>query len=183
MRLSNVSNVLNRQHQEGYEGVMSVYRKYSKRILPFSFLNNMFTYTVVFHGIMLYGTYRVIMSQTIAISDFVILLGSMAAVTWMLNYLSAELINFYQNALYINNLRKFLEYAPAIPEDQTGEAISRFSEKLELRNVGFTYKGSEAETLHGISMTIKRGERIAIVGHNGAGKSTFIKLLMRLYEF
>jgi len=182
IRLSNVAKILNRQYNEGYEGTMKVHKKYAKRTFMPSFLNGMFTHTIAYYGVFLYGAYRVIVSQTIAVSEFVILFGAMIYITRHLEFLSGNIMDFYKNALYTNNLRDFLEYKPAIPEDQPGEEIKQFDSALELRGVGFAYKGSESEQIHGVSMKIKRGEKIAIVGHNGAGKSTLIKLLMRLYD-
>lgn len=66
--------------------------------------------------------------------------------------------------------------ADAKDADRTGEAGIRFE------GVGFRYPGSEAWALRGIDLFIPRGQSLALVGHNGAGKTTFIKLLTRLYE-
>ncbi len=52
---------------------------------------------------------------------------------------------------------------------------------IEFKDVCYSYPGSQTEILHNINLTIKKGERLAVVGENGAGKSTFIKLLLRLY--
>lgn len=182
IRLSNVAKILTRQYDEGYKGTMSVYKKYSKFIFPLSFFHNMFSHTIVFCGVFLYGAYRVIVSQTINVGEFVILYGAMLTITKMLEYLSENVMNFYKNALYIDNLRNFLEYKPTIPEDQPGDRVKQFDNELELHDVSFAYKGSESKSLHNINMKIKHGEKIAIVGHNGAGKSTLIKLLLRLYD-
>lgn len=68
------------------------------------------------------------------------------------------------------------------------EAPSRLQELdhipsvIEIDNVTFRYPKVETEVLSKVSLTIKRGQHIAIVGENGAGKSTFIKLLMGLYD-
>lgn len=64
------------------------------------------------------------------------------------------------------------------PEKATPDH-SKFS--VELRNVGFSYEHSEF-SLSGLNLTIKPGEKVAIVGENGVGKSTFLKLLLRLYD-
>ena len=51
-----------------------------------------------------------------------------------------------------------------------------------MEHVSFSYLGSEQKALEDINFSIRPGEKVALVGSNGAGKSTFIKLLMRLYD-
>ncbi|MDR6638048.1 ABC transporter ATP-binding protein [Paenarthrobacter nitroguajacolicus] len=53
---------------------------------------------------------------------------------------------------------------------------------VELKDIRFSYTGSDIEVIKGISMTIKAGQHIAIVGENGAGKSTLIRILAGLYR-
>lgn len=53
---------------------------------------------------------------------------------------------------------------------------------IEFKNVSFKYPGSEEYALRNVSLKLKIGEHLAFVGHNGSGKSTFIKLLCRLYD-
>lgn len=54
--------------------------------------------------------------------------------------------------------------------------------EIEFRNVSFKYPGSEKDALHRVNMKFRVGERLALVGQNGSGKTTFIKLLCRLYD-
>lgn len=53
---------------------------------------------------------------------------------------------------------------------------------IEFKNVSFTYPGSDSPALKNVSLRINSGERLAVVGRNGSGKTTFIKLLCRLYD-
>ena len=53
--------------------------------------------------------------------------------------------------------------------------------EIEFRNVGFTYEGEEKAVLKNLNFKIKAGEKIALVGNNGAGKTTIVKLLCGLY--
>jgi ATP-binding cassette subfamily B protein/ATP-binding cassette subfamily C protein len=53
---------------------------------------------------------------------------------------------------------------------------------IEFRNVSFKYAGQESYALKNISLTIPAGQKLAIVGENGAGKTTFVKLLCRIYD-
>ena len=84
--------------------------------------------------------------------------------------------------LEIDNLREFLDIenesrafgGRPLPENTPYE--------IEFRNVCFTYPGSEKEILHNINLTIHGGENLALVGVNGSGKTTFVKLLCGLYR-
>lgn len=69
-----------------------------------------------------------------------------------------------------------LERDPALTEEKIEVGDIRFD------NVTFTYPGTERPALQGINLTIKKGEKIAIVGENGSGKTTFINLLCGMFE-
>ncbi|UTT68465.1 ABC transporter ATP-binding protein/permease [Arthrobacter sp. DNA4] len=66
-----------------------------------------------------------------------------------------------------------LEHAPPLLEAPR---------EVKLKDIRFTYTGSEIEVIKGISLTIRQGQHIAIVGENGAGKSTLIRILAGLYR-
>ena len=65
-------------------------------------------------------------------------------------------------------------------ESKQGINVEEF-ESLEVNNISFSYKG-DYNQLEDVSLKIKKGQKIAIVGHNGAGKTTLVKLLLRLYD-
>src|SRR6266436_6316328 len=100
-----------------------------------------------------------------------------------------DISSTYENTLYINTLFEFLEYQPKIvsPPDPQPVDPPRKVEGLdiEFRDVSFTYPGKDPETqaaLKHVSFTIHAGEAVALVGRNGAGKPTLVKLLTRLYD-
>ena len=83
-------------------------------------------------------------------------------------------------------LKLYLDYID-IPNDmyQGSLAVEKRSDKkydVEFRNVSFKYAGSDKYALKNVNMTFKVGERLAVVGMNGSGKTTFIKLMCRLYD-
>jgi ATP-binding cassette, subfamily B, bacterial len=95
----------------------------------------------------------------------------------------------YENNLYVNTLFEFLEYKPEIVSPPKPQPLARAKGSkgldIEFRNVSFTYPGKDPEThaaLKNVSFTIHAGEAIAVVGRNGAGKTTIVKLLTRLYD-
>ena len=97
--------------------------------------------------------------------------------------------NTYENNLYINTLFDFLAYEPRIVSPEKAAPIVPNEEvkglDIEFRNVSFTYPGKDPLTqyaLKQVSFKIEAGESIALVGRNGAGKTTMVKLLTRLYD-
>ncbi|HEY0714570.1 MAG TPA: ABC transporter ATP-binding protein, partial [Polyangia bacterium] len=93
----------------------------------------------------------------------------------------------YEDTLYMSNLFDFLGIpvgtatlpAQGTPADLLVDPQER---GIRFEGVGFRYPGSEQFALRGINLFIPRGQSLALVGQNGAGKTTFIKLLTRLYQ-
>ncbi|MDR1689294.1 MAG: ABC transporter ATP-binding protein/permease [Clostridiales bacterium] len=87
-------------------------------------------------------------------------------------------------SVYIGYLEEILNYKPVIPDNKYGIKLSK--EKgvnLEVKNVTFSYPSVPEDTvLRDVSLKIERGKKLAIVGYNGSGKSTFTKLLLYLYK-
>ena len=93
------------------------------------------------------------------------------------------LSDLYENALFMSNLFAFLDLKPQMPVTANPIALPRpIVHGLEFRHVSFKYPDREAYALRDVSLTIRPGEKIALVGANGAGKTTFVKLLTRLYD-
>jgi subfamily B ATP-binding cassette protein MsbA len=69
-----------------------------------------------------------------------------------------------------------------LPERADAVALTHLSDKIELRNVSFSYANEEREVLRGIDLTIRAGQMIALVGESGGGKSTLTKLIMRSHD-
>lgn len=187
-RMSEVFHVMKKIYEDGFQGVLGKIREYRRRKVLLVFLRNIFTFVVIFQGVIFYSLYRVMVTHSMSISGFTVLFSAMNAVAWMVIQSSKSIIKSYEDSLYIANLREFLEYEPVMDERQQGilpeacEETAGSDPVLEFRKVSFTYLGQEKPVLHEIDMTVHRKEKIAIVGHNGAGKTTFVKLLMRLYD-
>lgn len=66
--------------------------------------------------------------------------------------------------------------------DTRRPTLARHNESITFEDVTFTYAGAESPALDGVSLTIAHGERVAVVGPNGCGKTTLLSLVPRLYE-
>lgn len=88
-----------------------------------------------------------------------------------------------RNAAFLKQTYAFLDIPNAMYQGSlTTEKRSDRQYEVEFRNVSFKYPGAENWALRNVSMKFKVGSRLAIVGENGSGKTTFIKLLCRLYD-
>jgi ATP-binding cassette subfamily B protein len=88
----------------------------------------------------------------------------------------------YEHDLYMANLLRFLAIPTRPRQPMLPAAPVRDESGVRFENVGFRYPDQQTFALRGVDLFIPRGETVALVGHNGAGKSTFIKLLAGLYE-
>jgi ATP-binding cassette subfamily B protein len=88
----------------------------------------------------------------------------------------------YQNVLFLENLFELLETKPKLCDPENPLPVPDLNEELRFENIEFRYPGSERTILQEFNLTIKAGEIAAIVGENGEGKSTLIKLLCRFYD-
>ncbi|HVF80279.1 MAG TPA: ABC transporter ATP-binding protein [Flavisolibacter sp.] len=78
-------------------------------------------------------------------------------------------------------LNEFLQTSPAITSPPVTENIA-FSGDIKLQNVSFTYSHTGIEAIRNLNLHIRSGERIAIVGRTGSGKTTLVQLILRLYD-
>ena len=86
--------------------------------------------------------------------------------------------------LHVSHLLDFLDLEPPMPVSEgTGKRLPKpLRNGIEVKNVSFTYPGTERMVLKDVSFQVGPGESVALVGHNGAGKTTLVKLLCRLYD-
>ena len=149
------------------------------------FLYNIFLGTVEFHGIFVY-LYVCLKAYAGAFP-----IGSVVQYIQSFTLLTVGLARIIDNTHgymkdnnpYVEIIFDFLDtpnrmYQGTLP---TEKRMDREYE-VEFRNVSFKYPGSEVWALKNVSMKFKIGNRLAIVGENGSGKTTFIKLLCRLYD-
>ena len=91
--------------------------------------------------------------------------------------------NIYEQSLYVQDLFDFFKMKPTIVSRPGARAVpSTIQEGLVFDDVGFRYPGGSTWVVRHMHFSINPGERIALVGENGAGKTTMAKLLARLYD-
>lgn len=89
-------------------------------------------------------------------------------------------VNIKQNFLYLNEYFSFLELPGK--KVKNSDKIKKQNHVFEFQNVSFQYSRDSDFVLKNVSIQLHTGEKLGIVGENGAGKTTFVKLLLRLYD-
>ena len=180
IRLTNIFNLLKRQYTDAITGVAAVCKKYIMKSVGLHWLWVMFTFSFIFEGLLVYGAYRTLVSETMTLAQLAVITSMMVSTTWILIGFTDSVTASFKNGLFVEYLRSFLEYEEKIPEDYDGADPGTEIDSIEFRNVGFAYK--DVPVLKNLNMKFEGKKTYALVGHNGAGKSTIIKLLLRFYD-
>ena len=181
-KLTNVKEPLRLQFDEALDAASAAGRKYTPALTWISLLNWITVFTVLsFFAVPAYLGYLALVLHKIALGEVASANNAANYVRGNLNEINYCLVDFQIIGQYAEKFRKLLDYEPVI-EVADGLKPEKEAGSLVLSNVSFRYPNTEKDTLKNISIEIKPGEKIAIVGENGAGKTTFVKLLMRLYD-
>jgi ATP-binding cassette subfamily B protein len=150
-----------------------------------------FSWAAVFSGVVggaaLVGAYGFVAARGLAGSltagDLAALIGAFAAVTAQASLISGSLLSLEQHATFLDDYFSFLAVERLVPVPAKPVRLpSVLDGGIQMRGVHFTYPRGTTEALSGMDLDVRPGELIAMVGENGAGKSTIVNLLLRFYD-
>ncbi len=119
------------------------------------------------------------LSQGMRISEFVFYLGLVAGFSNWIGMISKRVVSVKQESDNISELRNYLLLEEEAPSG--GKLAETDRIEVVFDHVSYRYHGAEEETLHDVSFRLASGEKLALVGLNGAGKTTIVKLMSGLY--
>ena len=134
-----------------------------------------------------YGAYVTILLRAVAgaisLGTLTFLAAAFSRSRDLIQRLLLSASDIYEQSLYLKDLFVFFEMEPSIRSRPGAARVpSPLRTGFAFEDVGFQYPGSERWAIRHVSLSISPGERIALVGENGAGKTTITKLLARLYD-
>lgn len=162
----------NRESLDGFSKLFGIQGKYN----GLSNINVQIQMIIVYS----YMVYKVLMSA-ISIGDFTMYVTAANNFSNSLSLFLTTFVDFRQMCKYLDHYIQF-EQIPSRNRDGDRLVGNLEDISIEFKNVYFRYPRSQDYTLKNVSIKIKKGEKLSIVGQNGAGKTTFVKLLCRLYE-
>ncbi len=188
LRTSRAGELLLEQYDEATEEIIAIRKKTGwLRFLLYGIGTN--TTTIGAQFATLLRLLSLLVRGELLLGGFTAAINNVWRVRWFIYDLCDRVSNFPEHALYIEKYLSFMRAEPSITSGTT--PMPEQFESLELRHVSFAYPAGKdkdgnpteaKETLHDVSLTIRRGDKVALVGYNGAGKTTLIKLIMRLYD-
>ncbi len=124
------------------------------------------------------GGYFVMLGR-ITVGELLSFYTYITMVAWPIRSLGRILSEMGMASVALGRLR---EIKQAVPEIISGESNQEVQGDIEFRDVTFAYRAGDEPALKKVNLRIRAGEKVAIIGPTGSGKSTLIKLLLRLYD-
>lgn len=119
----------------------------------------------------------------ILLANFILYVSASNQIASSISEIVRTVSELYTASVYYEDFNEYMELKETIREKGNDIPFAGSSVPfIEFKNVSFKYPNQESYSLENFSCSIEYGDHISIVGDNGAGKSTFVKLLLRLYE-
>lgn len=134
-----------------------------------------------------YGTYAWVVYETVqgrlTVGSLTFLAGAIAGASTNIQMVFSSFSSIADQALFLTDLIDFFAVQPSVRSKPNALPAPRpIRDGFEFRNVSFTYPGTSRVVLDNLNFRLGPGERIALIGENGQGKTTIVKLLTRLYD-
>ena len=134
-----------------------------------------------------YGAYAYVILETVrgemTVATLVFLTGAIAGASANLQMIFSTFSSIADQSLFLTDLLQFFAVRPTVFSKPNAIKTPRpISLGIEFREVTFSYPGSDRPILRNLNLFLKPDERIALIGENGEGKTTIVKLLTRLYD-
>lgn len=183
IKLSHIEVPLEKQFHQTVDETTAAAKKYGIPIALWSLVNwiTVFTFLSMF-CVPLYLGYMALVVRKSALGDVAALNNAQSSVRNQLDAVNYCIDRIQRAGLFCERFRRFMDYESKIEGALGTVDVPQSVGTLEIKNMSFRYEGADRDTLKNISMRIEAGQKVALVGENGAGKSTFTKLLMRLYD-
>ncbi|MGB8816201.1 MAG: ABC transporter ATP-binding protein [Minisyncoccia bacterium] len=121
-------------------------------------------------------------SGAISVGSIVFLFSIVGSLESAISKLLISSAKISERNLYVSDILDIIETKPAIHNSKNPLIITNSTPEIEFKNIYFKYPGKDNWILENVSFKIVPGQKIGLVGHNGAGKTTIVRLLLRIHD-
>ncbi|MEM9954516.1 MAG: ABC transporter ATP-binding protein [Chloroflexota bacterium] len=140
----------------------------------------------LFSAALTVGSYVYVIAQAfalrISLGDVTLYIEAVRNMQQHLSVMAWTVASLSERTLFFSHYETLTALQPSIEQLHPSRDVPSLTDAIELRNVSFRYTDESEYVLRGVSLTLRKGETLALVGLNGAGKTTIVKLLTRFYD-
>jgi ABC-type multidrug transport system fused ATPase/permease subunit len=178
LRLFNIGERLKSRYRRIWKGLFDIRRKASrKRAIFVSILECLPELVVALISINIAFS---VMADNATVGDYSLFVGLATQLWGSISMLSISAMQMYDNRMQLENFKSISDFTNRVKNN--GTLVLSDVVSIVYEGVSFFYPGTNEKALDDLSVSLNKNEKTAIVGLNGSGKSTFIKLLLRFYE-
>ncbi|MFV0424266.1 MAG: ABC transporter ATP-binding protein [Bacilli bacterium] len=155
-----------------YKQLHEIFKVISKLYGTTSFLTALQTFIIMMVGIIF------VRSGEVTVGTLVLFLAYTKLLTYPINMLARLITRLGRNFVAIDRIQEIFDQ----PEEEVSDKMPKINGNIEFKEVSFSYPDANVNVLKNISFQIKNGQKVAIIGQTGSGKSTVSYLLSRLFE-
>jgi ATP-binding cassette subfamily B protein len=182
LKLFNLSDYFTDRFRELSQGIYEENVALANRKMLWGGLLSLIS-TIGYYGAYIFAIYQAISGQYPNIGAFVLVTQAIQQASSNFQQAFSTASGIADQALFLTDLIAFFEIKPTVQNKPNAlPAPKPIRRGFEFRNVSFAYPGTERRVLKNFNFTIQPGERVALIGENGQGKTTVVKLITRLYD-
>lgn len=157
--------------------------KYTSAMYPFtSAMQNLLTLSIYWIGAGLISSTPDHTEQLILFSDMIVFTSYALQVVSAFLMVSGMMRILPRASVASKRIQEVIERTPSIEDGDVTESSPDHEGEISMRDVSFTYPGSKRPAVSDISLDVKKGQTLAIIGSTGSGKTTILRLICRLYD-
>ncbi|MBR6165917.1 MAG: ABC transporter ATP-binding protein [Clostridia bacterium] len=181
IRLYRMAAWLDGIYEKNLKGLLGWYRRYTAKLFGVAAADS--ALALVREAATYAFLLRLALKGNITVAEFVLYFNAVAGFSAWLGSMLGQITGVQRLNQSMNRFRSYLEYPEHYLREQ-GKPVGdlKTPKRIELRNVSFRYEAGGKDVLRNFSLTLEAGEHLAVVGLNGAGKTTMIKLICGLTE-
>lgn len=179
IRMNCIQNWLLSRERSYFTKVNSNLKQQNDTYIKAGNLGALFTFLqqIIAYGYLL----ACIVQGAISIGSFTMYASAVTAFASSFRRVMESIIEIRAYDMYYDDLNEYLAFPKKLRQGKESLKLTG-KDQIEFKNVSFRYPGNDQYVLKNINICIRSGEKLSVVGENGAGKTTFVKLLTRLYD-